>query len=309
MGKNKKTTSQQYENRRELPAYMTEGSQRAVQMAMDRSRESYQNYGGQRIADLSQNEQTGIAGFGEEYGRYDQDFDKARGALDSISSFTDEGVREKYMNPFVEGVLQPTARRRSRDYQSNRSELRRTAGMRGAFGGRQNVAEGLLQQGHEEGLDDLWASGYGTAFDRATSLHGQEQNRQLALAGAYGQNAQAQAGTNAQSLRNLMDSGFVERTKEQAGLDFQYLEHLEERDWDVSNLSTLVQTLAAVPSDITESGESTATEVTKDSPLKTIAAIGAITAGAIMTGGMSLAQMGGALTDIGTGMMPGKTDG
>jgi len=302
VGKSKTTKKTNYENRREMPAWMTAGSQRAVQMGQDISQREYANYGGKRIAELSQNEQAGVRGFNKEYGRYDEDFDKARGALDGVGSFTDEGVREKYMNPYIEGVLNVGARNLDRGFGEEKANLRRTSGMRNAFGGRQNVAEEALGRRRDESMGDLWTEGMGTAFDKATALHGKEQDRQIALSGAYGENAQRQAGTNAQALRNMMDSGFVERTRDQADLDFKYLEHLEERDWDVTNLNTLVQTLAAVPHDITESGESTTVETTSANPVKTIAGIAAITAGAIMTGGMSLATMGGALTKVGNMM-------
>lgn len=303
MGKSKKTTKTSYENRRTQPAWMTEGSKRAVSMATDISNREYTNYDGQRIADMSQSERMGIEGFQAEGGRYDADFDKARGALDSVGSFTDEGVREKYMNPYIEGVLQPGVRRRDRAFGAQKAELKRTSGMRGAFGGRQNVAEDLLSKSNQEGLDDLYASGYGAAFDSATALHGSEQDRSIRQAAMYGENARTQAGVNAQSYRNMMDSGIVERTRDQAELDFKYIEHLEERDWDVTNLSTLVNTLAAVPHDVTESGESTTTETKKSNPMKTILGIAAITAGAIMTGGASLAVMGGALGSAGTSLL------
>ena len=272
MGKSKTTT------RNKLPAYMNVGSQRAVSMATDISQRDYAQYGGQRVADLSAGEQAGVEGFAKEYGRYDEDFDAARGQLEGVTSFTDEGVQEQYMNPYIEGVLQPGARRADRAFGESRAELRRTAGMRGAFGGRQLVAENLLGQQHQERMDDLWASGYGTAFDKATQLHGQEMDRKRAIAGDYGVLAQRQADTNSQALRNMMESGFVERTVEQSKLDFKYMEHLEERDWDVSNLNVLVQTLAAVPSETT-------TETTKKAnPIKTLIGVATIAAGAIMVG-------------------------
>jgi len=268
MGKSKTTTTTQ--NR--LPAYMVEGSQRAVGMA--------QEYGGDRVADLSASEQAGIAGFREERGRYDKDFDAAREQLGGITSFADEGVQERYMNPYIEGVLQPTARRADRAFGEQKAELRRTAGMRGAFGGRQLVAENLLEQQQQERMDDLWSSGYGTAFDKATQLHGREMDRKRAVAGDYGVNAQRQADTNSMALRNMMESGFIDRSVEQSKMDFKYMEHLEERDWDVNNLNTLVQTLAAVPSESTQ----IQTEETKANPIKTLIGAATIAAGAIIIG-------------------------
>ncbi len=295
MGKSKTKT----ETKNTLPDYMVQGSERAVQMATDRTNQAYANYGGQRVAGLSENEQMGMEGFRNEYGRYDQDFDKARGALDEVGSFTDEGVAEKYMNPYIEGVLQPTARRRDRAFGERSAELKRTSGMRGAFGGRQRLAESLNEQQNQEGMDDLWAAGYGTAFDKATQLHGQEQDRQLALSGAYGDVAKGQADTNQMALRNLMESGFVDRTVEQSDLDFKYMEHLEERDWDVNNLNTLVQTLAAVPS---ESG-STTTQTKSANPVQTMIGVAAIVGGGIMVG-----MSGGGLSAVGTQLMKGGMD-
>jgi len=279
MGGNRTTTQTSTTQQNQLPSYMREGSERAVQMATDRTNQAYEGYGGQRIAGLSENEQLGMEGFRNEQGRYDPDFDRARGALEGITSFTDEGVREQYMNPYIEGVLQPTARRRDRAFGERSAELRRTSGMRGAFGGRSRVAENLLEQSNQEGMDDLWASGYGTAFDKATQLHGREQDRQLALAGEYGANAQRQADTNNQALRNLMESGFVDRTVDQSNKDFEYMEFLEERDWDVNNLNTLVQTLATVPSETTTQIDSTQTTEEQANPVKTMIGVAAIVGG------------------------------
>lgn len=293
MGKSKTTTTTQ----NNLPDYMVAGSKRAVGMAQDISRRDYAQYGEQRIADLSANEQAGVAGFGEEYGRYDKDFDAAREQLGGITSFTDEGVADKYMNPYIEGVLQPGARRADRAFGSSKAELRRTAGMRNAFGGRQLVAENMLQQQHQERMDDMWAKGYGTAFDKATDLHGKEMDRKRAIAGDYGLNAQRQADTNSMALRNMMESGFVERTVEQSKMDFKYMEHLEERDWDVNNLSTLVNTLAAVPHETSQ----TVTETKKANPVKTLIGVATIAAGAIIIGmsGGSLLMVGGSMMNAG----------
>ena len=95
-----------------------------------------------------------------------------------------------------------------------------------------------------------------------------------------------------------MESGFVGRTVEQSERDFQYMEHLEERDWDVNNLNTLVQTLAAVPSESTIQTDATQTTTKKANPVKTLIGVAAIVGGAIMVGmgnpaGAMLIEAGG----------------
>ena len=97
-----------------------------------------------------------------------------------------------------------------------------------------------------------------------------------------------------------MQTGLTERTRDQADLDFQYLEFLEERDWDVQNLDTLVRTLQAVPHDIKQ--DSTTTQTSSSSPMKTLAGIGSIAAGAILTGGASLAAGGTFWSGVGAAL-------
>lgn len=293
MGKSKKTTTQQSTTRNELPAYMREGSERAVGMAMDRTNQAYEGYDGQRIAGMSANEQTGISMAAGEAGRYDTDYQSARDSLGrATGSFTDEGVAEQYMNPYMEQVLAPQRRRQNEAFEAERAQRQQTAGMQGAFGGRNQMWNNKFERDFQQSQDELTGSAYGAAFDRAQSLHGQERDRDIRAAGAYGDVARSQGEQNRGAIRDLMATGITERTRDQADLDFKYLEHLEERDWDVSNLSTLVQTLGSVPSESSQTTDSTTTQTSKDSPLKTIAGIGAIAAGAIMTGGASLAAGG-----------------
>ncbi len=291
MGSSTKKTKTNTQNT--LPAYMVQGSEAAVSRATEINNRPYEAYGGQRIADLTQNEQMGIDAAGGEYGRYDEDWDNARGALDAAGgSITDEGALEGYMNPYMEEVLAPQRRRQNEAFEAERAERSRTSGMRNSFGGRSQMYDNQFVDQFQTRQTELTGSAYGAAFDRATGLFGQERDRDLRRASAYGNVATGQGNQVSQQIRNMMDTGRIERTQEQADLDFQYLEHLEERDWDITNLSVLVDTLASVPS---ESGQqSTTTETEKANPMKAMIGIGMIAVGALMapmTGGASLPLM------------------
>ena len=293
MGKSKSKQKTRSRQEYRLPEYMRRGSEDAVARARAISARPYEGYGGQRIADLSQSEQMGITMARENLGAYEGDFASAREALGRAGrSVATPGALEGYMNPYMEEVLNPQLRRRNRAFEAERARRRATAGMRGAFGGRQDVYDALLEQQHQEGLDDLYGTAYGQAFDRATGLFEAERGRDIRTAGAYAQLGVSEQEQRRAGLRDLMSTGLTERTREQADLDFQYLEFLEERDWDISNLDTLVRTLQAVPHETTQVGESTTTTTQSQSPMQTIAGIGALTAGAIMTGGASLAAGG-----------------
>lgn len=301
MGSSKTKTSTTQQNL--LPAYMREGSERAVGMAMDRTNQQYQAYGGQRIADISENERMGIDMARSNVGANREDYQSARDALGSIGSFTDSGVAEQYMNPYMEQVVQPGLRRKNEAFESERARRKQGRGMKNAFGGRGDMMDNQFSSNFERDQDEFMGQAYGAAYESATNLHGREQDRSIAQAGAYTNLAQTQGQANRNQLRDLMATGITERTRDQADLDFQYLEHLEERDWDVNNLQVLVDTLQRVPSESTIQTDSTTT--TTPSPMQSIAAVGSIAAGAIMTGGASLAAGGTFWGGVGTALMGG----
>ena len=271
---------------------MNTGSERAVGMAMDRTNTPYSAYEGQRIVDMSENEQLGMGYARDNMTKYDADYQSARDELGGITSFTDEGVSEQYMNPYMKEVVTPGLRRKNEAFEAERAERKRTRGMSSAFGGRGDMYDNQFERMFQESQDEYMGAAYGAAYDAATGLHGSEMDRKISSAGAYTNLAQSQSQTDRGALRDLMATGMTERTRDQAEADFKYLEYLEERDWDVANLDILVKTLATVPYETSQTTDSTTTQTTTPSAMKTIAGVGAITAGAIMTGGASLAGGG-----------------
>ena len=290
MGGSKKTTKTKRTTQNLLPEYMRGGSERAVQMATDRTNQDYQAYGEQRIADMSQNEQMGVqmARDNQNVGR--EDFDRAGMALDSIGSFTDEGVAGKYMNPYMEQVANVGLRRKNEAFEAERASRRQGRGMGDAFGGRGDMWDNKFQSDFKQSQDDYMTGAMGSAYDAATRLHGSEQDRSINQASAYSDLAQQRSTQARGQLRDLMATGLTERTRDQADMDFKYLEHLEARDWDVSNLNTLVQTLGGVPHETTQKVDEKITEETKANPMKAIAGVAMIAGAAIMTGGAALAN-------------------
>jgi predicted phage tail protein len=101
-----------------------------------------------------------------------------------------------------------------------------------------------------------------------------------------------------QDIQNLLTTGGIKRQLEQAGLDFDYGQFIEARDWDVNNLGTLIDTLSTVPH------TKTRTEKQKKGALGTILGVAATVAGAYFTGGASLmgaGATGGFLKKVGVG--------
>lgn len=304
MGGSKKTTKSKSKTENKISPWLREGSEHAVRRAReiaDRDYTSFSDAGGNRIAELNENERMGMNMARDNAGAWEGDFATARAKLDSVGSITDEGALDGYFNPYMDRVVSPALRRKNEAFEAARAERRANRGMSGAFGGRGQMWENKFESDFQRDQDEFMGEAYGRAFDAATSLYNQEMDRRLDTATAYqslGAEAQNQ---RRQDMRQLFQSGLVERTRDQADLDFKYLEHLEERDWDVNNLNTLVSTLSAVPHETTQLSESKTTETTKDSPMKTVAGVASMAAGAMMTGGMS--ALGGALTSGGMGML------
>ncbi len=291
MGGSKKTTKTKKTTENLLPEYMRAGSERAVRMATDRTNQDYQAYGGQRIADMSENEMMGISRAKREADMGAEDFASSRSALQRLGgSFTDEGVAEQYMNPFIEQVMQPGLRRKNEAFEAERASRQQQRGMTGAFGGRGQMYDTQFERNFQESQDEYMGSMRGAAYSEASGLYGAEQDRALSESAAYSNLATARSAESRNRIYDLMNTGLIERTQEQASLDFKYIEAIEARDWDVNNLSTLVDTLAKVPAETTQKIDSKTVEKTKPNAMKIVAGVAMIAAG-VMTGGAALAPM------------------
>lgn len=282
-----------------IPEWLTSGSQQAVGMAQDIADRPYTPYEEQRIADISEGER--VAGeraleLGQDY---QSDLERSRELTEQgVQGFT-EADMEGYMSPYISGALDPAARELREEMARQQAQIGGQAGMVGAFGGgRQAIAEAESRRGGLEAMSDLYGRGYQQAFesardqfnrDRDVFARGAEQFR------ATGQAGQAMLG---QDIQNLMTTGGIKRQLEQAGLDFDYGQFIEARDWDVNNLGTLIDTLSAVPH------TKTRTVKEKKGAMGTILGVAATVAGAYFTGGASLlgaGATGGFMKKIGVG--------
>lgn len=130
-------------------------------------------------------------------------------------SFTDEGVASKYMNPFLEQVLDPQRKEAERAAGIKRLEnLNRFTrpGGASAFGGsRQAIMEAEGERNLATLLDKITGEGYKNAYDTAAKLFGSEEDRALLA------NRQAQDFGLA-ALRQQLLAGETQRGIESEGI-------------------------------------------------------------------------------------------
>ncbi len=286
MGKRKKEKTT---TKTEIPAWLESGSRDAVARGQQIADRPYEAYTGEAVAGFGRNEQESYDMAYDTAGAWQGDIDSARGQLEGIQTF-DQFDQEAYMNPFIQGALDPVAREQNLRYEKQRSNLRGEAGMRNAFGNsRSAIMESELGRANEQNIGDIYAKGYAQAFDVGQQAWQQDQDRRLATSGAYEGLAMSSSQLIGQDIERLQRTGASERDIRQRQDLFDYTQFVEERDWDVNNLQPLLDAISRSPHGTTST---TTKEKEGGSTLGMVVGLAAVAAGAFMTGGASLAMTG-----------------
>jgi len=252
-------------------------------MASEIADRPYTPYEEQRFAEASPAEKKAFEmAMGPEAGAWREDVARSREFAErGGQSFLDADI-EAYMSPYIESALDPAARELREESLRTQQRLRGQAGMAEAFGGsRAAILESEASGRHLEAISDLYARGYQSAFESATTMFDKDRvaaraaSDQFRAIGAEGQQMLSN------EMNNLLVTGGMERSLEQQGLDFDYAQFLEARDWDVTNLRTLVDTLQRVPHG------TTTTETTKGGEFQAVLGAAATVGAAYFSGGLS----------------------
>ena len=156
-------------------------------------------------------------------------------------SFTDEGIASQYMNPYLMQALQPQIdeARRQADIQRIADAGRLTRA--GAFGGsRQAIMESEGSRNLLQNLAGITGAGYRDAFDKAMGQFNVEQGRE--------QDAQTAANVyGLAALQKQADLGAAQSAIEQAGIDADYAQFKEERDFPYKQVQYMQSLLQGLP--------------------------------------------------------------
>ena len=217
-----------------LPEYVRPYFERLLGRTEAESKRAYEPYGGQRIADPSQDlltsEQrvrdianmglpgiakseaaidTGLGAIQRGFGVFDtgqrlvgEGSEVARGTLDQLGKASDRteqafgfdpyefadarqftgAERDRYMSPYLEGVLDVQKRRAREDFLKSMPQQAATAIGAGAFGGsREGVQRAEAQSDYLDRLSDIEATGRQQAFDRASQLFEADRRAEMGL--------------------------------------------------------------------------------------------------------------------------------
>jgi len=156
-------------------------------------------------------------------------------------SFTDQGVAQQYMNPYVDQALQPQLDEVRRQAQLQQNINNAQFAKAGAYGGsRQAVMEAENQRNMMQQMANLIGQGYQNAYTQGANQFNTEQGLGLNAATQTGQFGLA--GLNA--LSNL---GAQQRDIEQQGYTADYEQFQEERDFPYKQVQYMQSLLQGLP--------------------------------------------------------------
>jgi len=227
---------------------LEEGSQQAVDIARGIATREYTPYEEQRIAGMDPNEQRAYDLAATEGGAYRGDLERSRELAERGSqSFLDADI-DAYMNPYIESALEPAARELREEGRRAEVQAGQQAAMASAFGGsRAAILQSEATGKSIEAISDLYSRGYAQAFESAANRFDQDRVAARASSDQFRDLGSEGQRMLANEMSNLLQTGGLKRTLEQAGMDFDYQQFIEARDWDVTNLQPLLAALSTVP--------------------------------------------------------------
>jgi len=262
-------------NSAQLPDYIKPYVERFLPKAEAVSTQPYQQYGGQRLADFSQDTQNAFNMVRQNAANPLTGLTQAQNAASGIAGYqagnigttdwTNANV-QGYMNPYINNVLDVQKNRMQQKYAEDAAGRNAQAIQAGAFGGnRRFVQDSLAQRDLNQQLQEQEASGLANAYQNAQNMFTSDQARMLQ---AQGQNEEARRlGANlgldasraltdmtkaGYDLRNaqaeaLSSVGAKEQQRQQAGLDMAYQDFQNQRDYPYQQLQRYQALLGGGP--------------------------------------------------------------
>jgi len=156
-------------------------------------------------------------------------------------SYTDAGVSQKYMNPYIQTALNPQIEEARRQSEIENLKNRTAATRAGAFGGsRGALMESENQRNLLQNLANVTGQGYQKAYDVGQQQFNAEQQAQQA----------AKTATNAYGLQALQaqkDAGAAQRDIESQGIAADYAQFQEQRDYPYKQVQFEQSLLQGLP--------------------------------------------------------------
>jgi predicted GIY-YIG superfamily endonuclease len=156
-------------------------------------------------------------------------------------SFTQQGVAQQYMSPYIQAAMEPQIAEAQRQAQIQRLQDASRLTRAGAYGGsRQAIMESELNRNMLRNMADITGTGYQQAFTQGREQFNTEQGRQQAA-----QNELNQYGL--QALQRQAELGAQERAITSEGMMTDRAQFEEERDFPYKQTQYMQSLLQGLP--------------------------------------------------------------
>jgi hypothetical protein len=240
MGSKKKKTTQTYTP----PSWVEDSAKQAVGIGQRIAGQQYEEYGGERVAGLSQNEQQGMRMASETAGAGQQYYDQSAALAERGSQQFADADMSQYMNPYIMNALDPAAREIREQGARTGTALDDRATSMDAFGGsRSALMRSENYETTQQAVSDLYKTGLGAAYESGVNIWGDERSRDMVAAGRFVNIGDAVTNANQTDISTLMATGATDRGIQQAMKDFDFSQFIENRDWDFRALGAIIASL------------------------------------------------------------------
>ena len=222
-----------------LPQWYTDYATNLLSKAQAATSQPYQRYDVARIAPFQQEQQQAFDLYKQGMGSYQPYLSSATQQLGrGTGSFTDPGVSQQYMNPYIQNVISGIGSTAARNLSENiLPQLNRTFVGGGTFGGsrsaefmrravRDTQSQALGKQ--MEAMADAYKSG--------ADLYGTEASRALEGARQYAQLGDTAEDRRLRELSGLESIGQKRQELAQTSADLAYRDSERQRDYPLTQL-------------------------------------------------------------------------
>lgn len=294
-GKSEKTKEVNTTKTESIPAYLTQAGQWNVQNVQNMAAKPYENYGGQRVADLTGDtmsafdtirnlagsENPYVGDIESLYRQYATNPAQTLNAPSILGGGFDArtGSISDYMNPYIDAVLNPQMRAIDRAETAGLNRNAAAATMEGAFGdARHGVVDAQGIRDMNQLRADTTGKAYAGAFDAASALRGKdvanlmdtdkanatllEQALQRAITGgtAFRDLDKYNTGRDLDLARSLNLAGQEQQKNAQDRLSAQYEEFLRGQQWGPEMAKLLATITGTMPYEKTSNTNAVTTE-------------------------------------------------
>ena len=248
-----------------VPSWYSDAEKASFDLIQEIAGRPYEAYEGERIAAFTPDQLLAQQGVRDAYqtgaGNLQQALELSRqqglraGQAPSLQQL------QGYMNPYQQGVTDIAKRNAIEEADRQRQQVGSRAASMNAFGsGRSDLAQSRIGKNLQENLTDIQTRGSQEAYNQALGQYnlGTQQLGQAAQTNLGA--ASGALGTTLQGLNALTGSGTQQQLQDQAVLDQNYMDYLEEKDYDLYRYGLQQQGLQNVNTGLFERYGSTNTE-------------------------------------------------